>query len=67
MAFPRRATVPHRLRQRSSRAISDRRQSPARGWLAEMKAIDEAVYEAVAGVATPRLDQAMRPDLPQSH
>jgi membrane-associated phospholipid phosphatase len=60
MTFPRSATVPNRLEQRSSRAIGDRRQSWARGWLAEMEAIDEAVYEAVAGVATPRLDQAMR-------
>lgn len=60
MTSPRRATVPHRLRQRSSQAIGTRRQSRVRGWLAEMEAIDEAVYEAVAGVPTPRLDQAMR-------
>ncbi len=34
--------------------------SAAREWLAETARIDEAVYQAVAGVSTPRLDRAMR-------
>jgi membrane-associated phospholipid phosphatase len=32
----------------------------ARAWLAEIAQIDAAVYDAVAGVSTPRLDRAMR-------
>jgi membrane-associated phospholipid phosphatase len=34
--------------------------SAARGWLTEISRVDEAVYDAVAGVSTPRLDRAMR-------
>ncbi len=34
--------------------------SAARDWLAEAARIDEAVYRAVAGEPTPRLDRAMR-------
>jgi membrane-associated phospholipid phosphatase len=32
----------------------------ARGWLAEIAALDQAVYDAVAAASTPRLDDAMR-------